>query len=141
MSDSATIDRNQVVRAGLMDLRAELRKANAALNPQLRGLQDLMHVSISDALKAQVQLGITTYSRRHDLITDVLNAITVLEEAVNALVADGYPTLTPIDLSPALWRELQGQSSDIDSGIAVFELAPATSIEIRLGDPVTKTSP
>lgn len=113
-------------------LRAELLAALAVIEPQIRGLHDLTTVSITDELKAAIEAQIGPRERRRDLIQAVLDALDALE-------ADGYPTLAPADLPANLFAELQGENTDIEAAVGVFDEAlPASHIAVVLGEPVEK---
>ena len=113
-------------------LRAELDAALALLMPQIRGLHDLAAVSISSDLLAQINDQITVRERRRDLIIATIDALDALE-------GDGYPELAPAVLPVGLFGELQGEETDLDAAVAIFEKAgPATQIDVVLGAPTDK---
>jgi hypothetical protein len=119
--------------------RAELEAALAALEPQLRGLHDLLHVSISSQLIAEINHAINEREERKRLIYDVIAALDAIAAADAALMADGYPDLPPAQLDAALFNELQGQEADLDAAIEVF-VPPqqAATMTIGLGSPEPK---
>lgn len=119
-------------------LRAELVAALAVLAPEIRGLHDLVTVSISDALKTQISIRIAIRERRRDLIEGVLSFLDGAVEARDALEADGYPALPKAMIDPRLFSELQGEESDLDAAVALFESGNATTISVNLGEPTEK---
>src|SRR6266550_5988870 len=88
-------------------LRRELDAADVLLDPEIRGLADLLNVSVSDDLRTQIQFLLEMRTRRRHLIQRVLNALDAVRVALDALAADGYPTLDNIELPAALFDELQ----------------------------------
>lgn len=120
-------------------LRAELEAALAVIEPQIRGLHDLMTVSITEELRAEIEAQIEVRERRANLIQAVLDQLDATNAAQAALEADGYPTLLNAELPPGLFTELQGEETDLDAAVAVFEKAgPATTVTIELGEPAEK---
>jgi hypothetical protein len=120
--------------------RAELEAALAVLEPQIRGLHDLLTVSISSQLRDEIQHEITARERRKALIQDMLTAMDNAVAVNQALIADGYPALPPTQLSPPLFSELQGQEDDLTSAVSVFAGPPPASVmTIGLGEPTPKT--
>lgn len=113
-------------------LRAELEQALAVIEPQIRGLHDLTTTSITAELKAAIEAQIVPRERRRDLIKAVLTALDALE-------ADGYPALDKADLPANLFDELQGENTDIEAAVDVFEESgPASHIAVSLGEPAEK---
>lgn len=120
-------------------LRAELVAALAVLAPQIRGLHDLMAVSISSDLGNEIQAQIVARERRRDLIAVVIQWLDGALHALNALQADGYPVLAPIQTPPALLSELTAQQSDLDAALGLFAPEQAATISVALGAPVERT--
>lgn len=118
--------------------RAELLAAIAVLEPQIRGLKDLMGASISDDLKAAVQHQIVVREQRHGLLVGEIATLDQVNMAQDALLADGYPTLDTSILESRLFQELTGEESDLDAAIAVFagQNPQATGLAVSLGQPV-----
>lgn len=100
--------------------RAELLAAIAVLEPQIRGLHDLMTTSISADLKNAIQHQIDVRERRHELLVGEIAMLNQVNMAQDALVADGYPALNTGVLEPSLFQELSGEESDLDAAVAVF---------------------
>jgi hypothetical protein len=121
-------------------LRAELVAALAVLAPQIRGLHDLAVVSISSDLAAEVAKQIAMRTDRRDLIKAVIAALDGALQSLNALQADGYPSLPTVPLQAALLSELRGEETDLDAAVGLFTPEPATSISVVLGAP-TETIP
>lgn len=120
-------------------LRAELLAALAVIEPQIRGLHDLMTVSITPELRAEIEVETVKRERRRDLIQTTLNQLDATNVAHDALEADGYPALPPVELPPDLFSELRGEESDLDAAVGIFEeRGPATTITIDLGTPAEK---
>ncbi len=100
--------------------RTELLAAIAVLEPQIRGLHDLITTSISDDLKAAIQHQIVVRERRDSLLHMEIAALDEVNVAQDALLADGYPALNTGVLEPSLFQELTGEESDLDAAVAVF---------------------
>lgn len=100
--------------------RAELLAAIAVLEPQIRGLQDLMGTSISGDLKNAIQHQIDVRTHRHGLLVGEIATLDQVNMAQDALLADGYPTLDTSVLESRLFQELTGEESDLDAAVAVF---------------------
>jgi hypothetical protein len=119
-------------------LRAELLAAIATIDPQIRGLHDIEAVSISDALRLDVQQQSQERENRRTLVQAVLNQLDSLDGALALLEADGYPTLPQLDLPDALFAELQGQLKDIEIAAALFSAEKAAKLTVNFGQPVAK---
>jgi hypothetical protein len=121
-------------------LRADLEAAKAVLEPQIRGLHDLINTSISGDLKAQIAVQIEIRERRRDKIQTVLNDLDGAVEDMEILERDGYPDIGEAHLPDFLLTELSGEESDLDAALKLFKLEPAQNISIVLGAPVPKPS-
>jgi hypothetical protein len=111
-------------------LRSELNAALAVLAPQIRGLHDMAAVSISPDLLAEINAQITVRERRRDLIRAVISNLDTVVMALQALDADGYPTLDAMIVQPELFTELQGEVSDLEAAAAVFKGADQIGLDI-----------
>lgn len=108
-------------------LRAELSAALAVLDPQIRGLNDLSHTSISPALLVEVENQIAARVRRHDLIVAVLHNLDVIDTSRTDLGNDGYPALPAAPVMGSLFSELQEEKSDLAAAIGVFATEQITA--------------
>lgn len=121
------------------ELRLELEAALDVLDPQLRGLDDLTRVSITDPLLAEVRAQLTYRRHRSALIHTVLSEMDQVNAAMAALEADGYPELPDETLEPAKFAELQGQNADLDAAVGVFSAeTPASNLNVDLGEVAQK---
>lgn len=121
-------------------LTAELNAALAVLEPQIRGTDDIAHVSVSKGLRAADEQLRDDRMRRQGLINEVLKQLDETAAAITALKNDGYPNLPQMELTPELWEELKTQKADLDSAFALFkQQEQASNIAIELGAPVAKT--
>lgn len=121
-------------------LRAQLLKDIDDMARQIRGLPDIAATSVSqrlaDALRSQLALRV----RRRDLIQSVLDRLDVVVAGLAELQADGWPTPVKLaTLDTELWTELQGEQSDVEAAVAVFEREQAAMIKVKLGEPEPKT--
>lgn len=120
-------------------LRAELLAAIAVLTPQIRGLDDLEHVSISGELKAKFSAQKAMRSARKDRIQAVLDRLDATFQAIRALEADGYPNLPPLTIDPGLFAELEDQKADIETAVSLFQPdTSASNVSVTLGAPTEK---
>jgi hypothetical protein len=112
----------------------------AEVAPQIRGLHDLAAVSISDELEQWVQGQIAAREHRRDLIKAVVANLDTTVLALQALEADGYPTLNPVVVPGAVMSELQSEVDDLKAAAAVFAPEQAASrLTVGLGAPAEKT--
>jgi hypothetical protein len=121
------------------ELRAELEAALQIVETESRGQKDFAATSISPELLAATVEPIAERDQRAELINNVLREMDLVDDAMTALEADGYPTPVPkAELPPDLYAETQGQAADLEAGILVFIPAgsPATQLSITLGPPV-----
>jgi hypothetical protein len=125
-------------------LTADLEAALAILDPQIRGLNDLSHTSISPALLVEVEAQITARVHRHDLIQAVLDSLDAVDERLSALDADGYPVLPAAPVMGSLFSELQEEKSDLAAAIAVFateQISAGPLTQTANPNPPTATGP
>jgi hypothetical protein len=119
-------------------LRAELEAAGRVLEPQIRGLHDLLAVSISAELRAEVATQIEIRERRRNLLASALVRLDDANAAVAALERDGYPSIEDTKLSANLLEELQTEESDLETAIKLFTPDSASAVSVNLGNPVEK---
>jgi hypothetical protein len=119
------------------ELRAELEAALAVIEPQIRGLNDLLNVSISGELAASIRGELAEREHRRDLIVAAIACLDALQAAMDALEADGYPALPPATIIASQYAELQGQASDLTTAVAVFD-EQASQLTVGLGTPAAK---
>ena len=121
-------------------LRAELEAALKVLEPQIRGTDDIAHVSVSKALRTADEKLRDDRIRRQSLINEVLKQLDETAAAVTQLKNDGYPDLPQMQLTPELWEELKVQKADLDAAFALFEQEQAATVSVVLGEPVGKNT-
>jgi hypothetical protein len=114
-------------------LRAEMQAALDALDPEVRGLQELAAISVSSSEKIAVSTQIDVRTRRRDLIHAVLAALDAVVASRAALAADGYPDMPKAVVFGPVFDAIQAQSSDIAlaAGLFVSENVP-TAISLDL---------
>lgn len=120
-------------------LRDELNTALAVVAPEIRGLHDLTTVSISDDLRGAINGQITARERRRDLIQNVISGLDAVVRSLQALEADGYPTLDPVVVQSTLFSELQGEIADLGAAAGVFKADQASRLSVALGAPTAKS--
>jgi hypothetical protein len=113
--------------------RAELVATRDDLEPVLRGLHDTALTIISSDLKAAFDHQINVKQRRLDLVNAELDAMDRTNDSHDALVADGYPTVTQVMLEPALFAELQRENADRAAAAAIFKPDQAANLSIAIG--------
>ena len=116
------------------DFTSDLLAVIARIEPQIRGLIDLMNnpnVIASDAMAAmQEQLNIR--QRRLAFIKAVLTAI-------DELLDDGYPILDPMKIPQTVLDIIAQRIADVVKAAEVFTVeTPATLLEINLGPAAAK---
>src|SRR6478735_4071271 len=115
-------------------LRAKLVAADAALDPQLRGLHDLLGTSITEELRLSIGHEIDWRSERDNLILATVTAIDAAQAAYDLLVDNGYPDLPNATLPAEQFTELVDQSKDLETAIGLFGApVPAARITANLG--------
>ncbi len=85
--------------------RSELEAFIADLDPRIRGEDDMIHDTMSQALKDALDLDRQFIRRQRDQMLVVLREMTTLEDG-------GYPALPATELSAALFDELQREIAD-----------------------------
>lgn len=113
--------------AAVAALRVEILSAIRVIEPQLRGLQDLSRVSLSEPVMEYIGRDITTYSLRYSLMKKVIDALDSLE-------ANGYPDMGKIGLPGDLYSELMQERDDLIAAIGEFEGLVAANISVDLGE-------
>jgi hypothetical protein len=118
-------------------LRAELNSALDVLMPQIRGMHDLLAVSITTELHAEISDAVAKRERRRDLIQAVLNDLDATQAARAALEDDGYPSLPNVTIVNSQFTELQGEAADLQAAVGVFG-QEASRLSVGLGAAVDK---
>lgn len=120
--------------------RAELMAALGVVAKALPGLHDLVvpGVSIGDDLRSDLLGGIEQYERRAALIQAAIDKMDEALSELDALEADGYPTLDPIAIANSRYEELKEEVSDIEAAKAVFRSDIATGLSVKMGEPEDK---
>ena len=106
-------------------LDAELTAALAVLEPQIRGLADIMVIPASAGLTADIQASLAAHTRRRDLIA-------AAAAALEALAADGYPNPVRSLLAAESYRELTAQILDQEAALAGFAVRLPSQITMNL---------
>jgi len=123
----------------LIALRQETEAALAVLTPQIRGLDDLSRVSLSEEALRSVALARGVHDRRRVLLQALLAALADVAMAQLALAGDGYPELPKGEVLFLVYQELEGQMADIAAAFARFEPEPvADRLAVVLGVPAEK---
>jgi hypothetical protein len=112
------------------DFRDEMITKLAFLHPRIDGIQDFTKIALGGQTMQYLQREIVTYSRRRDLCQAAL-------DAVNAVLADGYPLLTKQLLPDACVDELRDELGDIEMVITQF-LPLSFGMTIDLGNPANE---
>lgn len=123
------------------ELRAELDAALAAIDPQIRGLRDLLELDIaSAAVHDTYQAEFDILSQRRTLIAHVLAALDSVVAAMDALEADGYPNIAQVPVDAAIFDEMSGEISDMEAAFKLFAARLAASkLAVNLGEPKPKS--
>lgn len=114
-------------------LREDLNSALAVLAPEIRGLHDLVAVSISDDLRNALNGQISARERRRDLVQSVITNLDTVVRSLQALEADGYPALDAVIVPPTLFSELQGEIDDLSAAAGIFKADQAVRLSVALG--------
>ncbi|CAB4192696.1 hypothetical protein UFOVP1244_66 [uncultured Caudovirales phage] len=122
---------SQTPSPAITALRAELAAAIALLDPQIRGMEDLAQVSMTEETLSFVRRDFVNYSRRRTLCLAVVSALDALE-------ADGFPDVLLDHLPADNYAELQEQRADLLAAIGQFDQALAAKIDAELGEPTDK---
>jgi hypothetical protein len=122
------------------DLYQEMVEAEAVVEQQIFGLEDLAQPTPSQDLLAEEQKALAQRSNRLNLIKNLIAALDAADAAYQALLNDGYPTLPTFDLAPPLQEELNHQLAEIQAGAGVFGAPPppASNITVSVGAPAPK---
>jgi hypothetical protein len=120
-------------------LRAEMQAALDALEPEVRGLQELKAIAISSSARLAVSTQIDIRTRRRNLLGAVVAALDAVVASRASLVADGYPAMQKAAVFGPVFDEIRAQSGDIAvaAGLFVSEDTP-TAISLDVADAVHK---
>lgn len=125
-------------------LMTEMTQALAVIEPQIRGLDDLTHVSLSNETLGAIRTADDNRKRRRGYLTQVIAALEALQRALDNLTTDGYPAVPKSDVTAEIFAELEGQRADEAAALAQFqqEAAPVADVlTIDLGQPANKPAP
>lgn len=107
-------------------LRLEIAAAIAAIEPQLRGMQDLARVSLSVEVMGYISRETAVYSQRYALLCKAADALDAIE-------TDGYPDIEKAGLPHDLYAELMQERDDLLAAIGAFEGSAAARVAVDLG--------
>lgn len=110
---------------------AEVQNAISEIAPELAGVIDFSKLPIDPETARAVTSAITDFDRR-------LHLLTVALDALNALLADGYPAVAMREVSASTLKDLQEEAARIEAALAKFESNEATSVTVTAESPVLK---
>jgi hypothetical protein len=97
----------------LDDLKIELLGVKAVMEPELEGFKDFARLNINADTAAAISTADADFTRRLKLINEVITAL-------DALKADGYPTLDTRTVSSAVYDDLKANAITIEAALAMF---------------------
>lgn len=101
-------------------LRAEIQAALDVVEPQIRGLHDLLETTISADLKNVLTTTVQARENRRGLLQAVIRGLDSTLLALQNLDSDGYPDLPDVILNVAEATELNGERTDLEAAIGIF---------------------
>jgi len=110
---------------------AEIDGALATLNPQYEGLKDYQRLNLHPDTAAAVQAALQVFDKRVGLLATV-------RDLLARLVADGHPTLTVQQVTPAVLSDLQDNQATITAALSQFASEPAASLNLSADLPGPK---
>jgi hypothetical protein len=114
------------------ELRQECEAQLFILHPQIRGLTDMIKVTIEEETRKVLQLVLDTALRREIRLNDMIAELDRLE-------ADDYPTLPVIEVPAGVLADLTEQMADFNAALTrVIAQSPAAHATIDLGSPAPK---
>lgn len=94
------------------DLIVQLKAHDDNIIPQVRGLDDLSKVTLSEGLKDILRQELEDRNRRRDRVATVFARIGDFNVALQSLIDDGYPNMEKRALTPEQEFELTEQFAD-----------------------------
>lgn len=116
--------------APLTALRAELLAALEVIEPQLRGLKNMVNDPFSPEASATLQEQITALERRKTLINSTLARLDELE-------ADGYPERPPVLVPASVLAEYERKEADVEAAVDMFEPVGPVATAVTVFPPPT----
>jgi len=123
----------------LDELKAEITAALMVLAPRIRGIEDLLKVSLSAATLDQLSRARNDHVRRRDLLQVVLNSLNATESGMANLRQNGYPDVPTFAVVLDVFNELHEQLVDIEAAVSEFEIDPAVTLMVSLGAAAPKS--
>jgi hypothetical protein len=102
----------------------EIQAALAVMPPTLEGLRDFARLNLQRETQQEVVTTLEQYDRRVRLLEAALKALEVL-------LADGHPDLTPRDVSVAVLEDLQANARTIEAALQQFT-SPTRATRLNL---------
>jgi hypothetical protein len=97
----------------LDDLKIELLGVKTVMEPELEGFKDFARLNINPDTAAAISTADADFTRRLKLINEVITAL-------DALKADGYPTLDTRSVSSKVYDDLKANATTIEAALAMF---------------------
>jgi hypothetical protein len=123
---------NTFFMSKLADLKSELLNAKTSIEPQVEGLNDFARLNLQPNTLTTVQAAIVDFQRRLDLIDDTI-------QALDALMADGYPDVKQRAISEQAYVDLNNNVITIETAFKKFSPTSDTvTVTITAGTPRPK---
>jgi len=116
----------------------DFQVARNKLTPIIDGLHDLLSMraeTLTDGARRALNDALEHYTRRAGKLDNSIAALENAEAVIDALYDDGYPNVPKEDVPPAIFQELVGQKSDLDTALDQFQTD--TSAQSIVTGPVT----
>jgi hypothetical protein len=120
-------------------LTATIMAAKAVVEPQIRGLNDMISFPITAELRAALSERVMLLNHRDDLLNAYLTAKDATVAALQALEDDGYPALPSASLPDDLLAELRGEEANVEAAVNAFQVQ-ASKAAVAFGPAKTKPS-
>jgi hypothetical protein len=105
----------------------EIVAALATIPPQHEGLRDFARLNLKSETLTEVRATLEQYDRR-------VRVLEAAQKALELLLADGHPDLTPREISDAAYQDLQTNKQTIDAALQQFTSpTPATRLNLSAG--------
>lgn len=109
----------------------DLKEHQALITPIIEGLEDFRRLNLETEARTLVTQQIRSYQERN---TRLLAAI----EAVEALIATGYPMLELTELPQGILDELQANMETLAAALATFTAGQAAQLGLAAQPPQPK---
>lgn len=113
--------------AGIDSLATEVQAATLPVAATLEGLEDYLNLDLGADTQAEVTALLGDYQRRRDLLGALAHSLATTRAAIEAVLADGHPTLATREVAPEVLVDLDANLVSLSAAHGSFSARALTT--------------